>query len=98
MSLSLPAPVHQSHADLETVADFYHEVDRMLNAPLEIPEAFRDDPTIDDETKEHAAVFDKFQNFLALLEECYGEQQGFRDSWIDRMAQERELTYRSYVF
>lgn len=75
MSLSLPAPVHQSHADLETVADFYHEVDRMLDAPLEVPEAFRDDPTIDEETKEHAAVFDKFQNFLALLEECYGEQE-----------------------
>ncbi|PWN20497.1 hypothetical protein BCV69DRAFT_277712 [Microstroma glucosiphilum] len=88
MSLSLPAPVHQSHADLETVADFYHEVDRMLEAPLEVPEAFRDDPTIDDETKEHAAVFDKFQNFLALLEECYDkflDQQYSLDYCIARL-------------
>lgn len=59
------------HCAPATTQEFYEEVDSLLAAPLEVPQSIRDDAGSDEEMQLHAAVFDRMQSFVALLEGCY---------------------------
>lgn len=69
MSFIAPSPASISYSHITSETEFYTEVDRVLSAPLRVPTAFQQDH--DGDTQHHAAVFEKLETFVHLMQGCY---------------------------